>query len=273
MRKAPRYRRRRLRTRGSGERGPAGAGLELLAGAEERVSAAGAGVRAGVVRAQEAAGEGTAPCRVASTPRTLPATAASSTPRRSGSACRACGSDLRGRASPRRRFIMSRVRSCPPHEPVARPPAGARNGAGDDPPMKIPSSPSCSAPPPSRWVTGLPTSPCPTPTGRHHPLAPPPRREPVILAFYPKAFTPGCTQQNQNFPGPLRRGVGRRAPRWWAISVDGVETQRKFKAEKYAALPAAFGTRAARWRSSTPARCPWWASPTRANIVVGEDGM
>src|SRR5512141_1255560 len=54
---------------------------------------------------------------------------------------------------------------------------------------------------------------------------------PVILAFYPKAFTPGCTQQNQNFRDHFGE-VEAKGAQVLGISVDSVATQKKFK-EKY----------------------------------------
>src|SRR5512138_221238 len=54
---------------------------------------------------------------------------------------------------------------------------------------------------------------------------------PVILAFYPKAFTPGCTQQNKSFRDHFGE-VTAKGAQVLGISVDSVETQRKFR-EKY----------------------------------------
>jgi peroxiredoxin Q/BCP len=52
---------------------------------------------------------------------------------------------------------------------------------------------------------------------------------PVILAFFPKAFTSGCTKEltaySAGFPELGRKGV-----QLIAVSVDDVETQKKFKA-------------------------------------------
>ena len=61
-------------------------------------------------------------------------------------------------------------------------------------------------------------------------------RGPVILAFYPKAFTPGCTQQNEHFRDQFSK-VTEKGAQVVGISVDSVETQRKFKAEHRLPFP------------------------------------
>ena len=53
---------------------------------------------------------------------------------------------------------------------------------------------------------------------------------PVILAFYPKAFTPGCTKQNAAFRDRFAE-VEKKGATVLGISTDDVETQKRFKAE------------------------------------------
>ncbi len=94
---------------------------------------------------------------------------------------------------------------------------------------------------------------------------------PVILAFYPKAFTPGCTQQNQNFRDHFGE-VAAKGAQVVAISVDSVETQKKFK-EKYQLpfplLSDAGGKVAAQYSGTMPLV----GFARRANIVIGQDGV
>jgi thioredoxin-dependent peroxiredoxin len=92
---------------------------------------------------------------------------------------------------------------------------------------------------------------------------------PVILAFYPKAFTPGCTQQNSNFRD--RYGdVERKGAQVLGISTDSVETQRKFKAEyrlPYRLLSDKGGTVARLYAGTVPIL----GFAHRANFVIGQD--
>ena len=93
---------------------------------------------------------------------------------------------------------------------------------------------------------------------------------PVILAFYPKAFTPGCIRQNSNFRDRFA-DVSRKGAQIFGISVDSIETQRKFKAEyrlPYPLLSDADG-KVARAYSGT---VPIVGVANRANFVIGQDG-
>ena len=93
---------------------------------------------------------------------------------------------------------------------------------------------------------------------------------PVILAFYPKAFTPGCTKQNSNFRDKYAE-VEKKGAQVFGISTDSVETQRKFKAEyklPYELLSDPDG-KVARQYSGT---MPVIGVANRANFVVGQDG-
>jgi thioredoxin-dependent peroxiredoxin len=94
---------------------------------------------------------------------------------------------------------------------------------------------------------------------------------PVILAFYPKAFTPGCTQQNQNFRDHFGE-VTAKGAQVVGISVDDVETQRKFKERYQLPFPLLSddgGKIAARYSGTMPLV----GFARRANIVIGQDGV
>jgi peroxiredoxin Q/BCP len=93
---------------------------------------------------------------------------------------------------------------------------------------------------------------------------------PVILAFYPKAFTPGCTRQNSNFRDHYAE-VEKQGGQVLGISTDSVETQKRFKAEyklPYPLLSDPDG-KVARAYSGT---VPVVGYANRANFVVGADG-
>jgi len=93
---------------------------------------------------------------------------------------------------------------------------------------------------------------------------------PVILAFYPKAFTPGCTKQNSNFRDKYAE-VAQKGAQVFGVSTDSVETQKKFKAElklPYSLLSDPDG-KVARQYSGTIAVV---GLASRANFVIGQDG-
>ncbi len=94
---------------------------------------------------------------------------------------------------------------------------------------------------------------------------------PVILLFYPKAFTPGCTRQNQNFRDHFGE-VTAKGAQVVGISVDGVETQRKFQDRYQLPFPLLSdeGGKVAAKYSGT---MPLVGFAKRANIVVGQDGL
>lgn len=94
---------------------------------------------------------------------------------------------------------------------------------------------------------------------------------PVILAFYPKAFTPGCTQQNQNFRDHIGE-VEAKGAQVVGISVDSVETQRKFKEQYKLPFPLLSdeGGKVAAQYSGT---MPLVGFAKRANVVIGQDGL
>ncbi len=94
---------------------------------------------------------------------------------------------------------------------------------------------------------------------------------PVILAFYPKAFTPGCTAQNQNFRDHIDE-VSAKGAQVVGISVDDVETQRKFK-EKYRLPFPLLSDHGGKVSEQYSGKMPLIGLSRRANIVVGEDGL
>jgi len=96
------------------------------------------------------------------------------------------------------------------------------------------------------------------------------RTGPVILAFYPKAFTPGCTKQNSNFRDKYAE-VEQKGAQVFGVSVDSVETQKKFKAEYKLPYPLLSdeGGKVAKLYSGT---IPVVGLANRANFVIGQDG-
>ncbi len=93
---------------------------------------------------------------------------------------------------------------------------------------------------------------------------------PVILAFYPKAFTAGCTKQNSNFRDKYAE-VEKKGAQVLGISVDDVATQRKFKAEyklPYPLLSDTGGKVADQYTGTVPV--VGYAS--RSNVVIDQDG-
>jgi len=96
------------------------------------------------------------------------------------------------------------------------------------------------------------------------------RSGPVILAFYPKAFTPGCTKQNENFRDHFG-AVQEKGAQVVGISTDDVETQKKFKAEyklPYTLLSDQGGKVVAQYSGKMPVI----GLAKRANFVVDQDG-
>jgi thioredoxin-dependent peroxiredoxin len=96
------------------------------------------------------------------------------------------------------------------------------------------------------------------------------RSGPVILAFYPKAFTPGCTKQNENFRDHFG-AVQAKGAQVVGISTDDVETQKKFKAEHklpYTLLSDQGGKVVAQYSGKMPVI----GLAKRANFVVDQDG-
>jgi len=93
---------------------------------------------------------------------------------------------------------------------------------------------------------------------------------PVIIAFYPKAFTPGCTQQNQNFRDHFPE-VAAKGAQVVGISVDDVATQRKFKAQYQLPFPL-LSDEGGKVAEEYTGKIPVVGLAKRSNVVIGEDG-
>jgi peroxiredoxin Q/BCP len=94
---------------------------------------------------------------------------------------------------------------------------------------------------------------------------------PVILAFYPKAFTSGCTKQNSNFRDKYAE-VEKKGAQVLGVSVDDVATQKKFKTEyklPYPLLSDVGGKVAAQYTGTIPVV----GYANRSNVVIGQDGV
>jgi thioredoxin-dependent peroxiredoxin len=93
---------------------------------------------------------------------------------------------------------------------------------------------------------------------------------PVILAFYPKAFTPGCTKQNSNFRDKYAE-VEKKGAQVLGISVDDVATQRRFKTDYKLPYPllSDVGGKVASQYTGTVAVLGY---ANRSNVVIGQDG-
>jgi peroxiredoxin Q/BCP len=94
---------------------------------------------------------------------------------------------------------------------------------------------------------------------------------PVILAFYPKAFTSGCTRQNSNFRDKYAE-VEKKGAQVVGISTDDVATQKKFKAEYKLPYPllSDAGGKVADQYTGTMALIGY---ASRSNVVIGQDGL
>ena len=93
---------------------------------------------------------------------------------------------------------------------------------------------------------------------------------PVILAFYPKAFTPGCSRQNSNFRDHYAE-ASERGAQVFGVSTDSVETQKKFKAEyrlPYQLLSDPDGKVSKQY----PGTMALVGVAARANFVIAVDG-
>ncbi len=93
---------------------------------------------------------------------------------------------------------------------------------------------------------------------------------PVILAFYPKAFTSGCTKQNSNFRDKYAE-VEKKGAQVVGISIDDVATQKKFKAEyklPFSLLSDVGGKVADQYTGTVPVL----GYASRSNVVIDQDG-
>ncbi len=94
---------------------------------------------------------------------------------------------------------------------------------------------------------------------------------PVILYFFPKAFTPGCTKQTKNFAARTD-DVAHKGARVVGISVDSVETLAKFRADTHATFTL-LSDPDGKVADAYVGLVPVLKLANRANIVVGQDGV
>ena len=93
---------------------------------------------------------------------------------------------------------------------------------------------------------------------------------PVILFFFPKAFTPGCTRQTANYRDRYAE-VQKKGAQVLGISVDDVDTLRRFKAELQAPYPL-LSDKGGEVSKQYVGLVPVVHLANRANVVIGEDG-
>ena len=94
---------------------------------------------------------------------------------------------------------------------------------------------------------------------------------PVILYFFPKAFTPGCTKQTANFRDRTA-DVAQKGARIVGVSVDSPETLAKFRAEMKAPFTL-LSDQGGKVSGQYVGLIPVLKLANRANIVVGQDGV
>jgi len=92
----------------------------------------------------------------------------------------------------------------------------------------------------------------------------------VVLAFFPKAFTSGCTQEMKNYQADLTKFVESDAV-IYGVSTDDVETNRKFAESldlEFALLSDPDGEAAQKYGVYNEDR----GFASRATFVIGRDG-
>ncbi len=106
--------------------------------------------------------------------------------------------------------------------------------------------------------------------GQTHSLAEMRQRGPVVLAFFPKAFTPGCTNEMKGYRDHVEE-VTANGAQVLGISTDSTDTQKKFKAAlqvPFALIADPEGELAKLYRVKTPVV----AFAIRRTFVIGRDG-
>jgi thioredoxin-dependent peroxiredoxin len=104
-------------------------------------------------------------------------------------------------------------------------------------------------------------------------------KQTVVLAFFPKAFTGGCTKEMKNWGAAFEK-VGAADAKVFGVSTDDLETQRKFAASLTLPFPLLAdpdGTAAKAWGVYTPgvglaARTTFVISPEGKVLKVIEGG-
>jgi thioredoxin-dependent peroxiredoxin len=94
-------------------------------------------------------------------------------------------------------------------------------------------------------------------------------RGPVVLTFYPKAFTSGCTRQMEGF-GELQREFAELKAQIIAISADGVETRQKFRKSVGAKFPF-IADPAGKIINLYDIKTPMFTYAKRRTFVIGKD--
>lgn len=106
--------------------------------------------------------------------------------------------------------------------------------------------------------------------GKTHALRDLVKKGPVVLAFYPKAFTSGCTAEMESFRDRAGELTGCNA-QVLAVSTDDVETQRRFKTELKS--PYAFvADPDAKLTTLYDVKTPVVSYAKRRTFVIGQDG-
>ncbi len=96
------------------------------------------------------------------------------------------------------------------------------------------------------------------------------REGPVVLFFFPKAFTPGCSKQSANFRDALPE-LERKGAHVLAISADDAATLKRFKEDRKA--PYTFlADPEKKVIPKYAGLMPVVGLARRANYVVGQDG-
>lgn len=94
---------------------------------------------------------------------------------------------------------------------------------------------------------------------------------PVVLTFYPKAFTSGCTKQMKQY-GELQNSFSSVRAQIVAVSADDLETQRKFRADTNALFPY-IADPEGRIIELYGIKTPVVTFAKRTTFVIGADGL
>jgi peroxiredoxin Q/BCP len=97
-------------------------------------------------------------------------------------------------------------------------------------------------------------------------------RKPVILYFYPKDNTPGCTREACGFRD-LAGEIAAAGGALVGVSMDGPEAHRRFAAEHRLDFPLVSDASAAICKAYGVARLGGWLWPRRVTFVIDRDGI
>ncbi len=104
--------------------------------------------------------------------------------------------------------------------------------------------------------------------GKTQSLAEATKQGPVVVAFFPKAFTPGCTMQMKAFRD-AQGELEKKGAQVWAVSMDDKETLAKFKKDlgaQFTFLPDPEGKISRHFGVAKEGS----KTASRANFVIGE---